>query len=53
MQKADWDEEKGRIDKLSRLREEITEVNAEIEIAKQKSDYVKAGELQYGRLPKL
>ena len=51
--KAQWDNEKARIAKLSELREKITDVNNEIEIAKQKSDYLKAGELQYSELPKL
>ena len=51
--KAEWDNEKARIARLSELREKITEVNNEIEIAKQKSDYLRAGELQYSELPKL
>ncbi len=51
--KAQWDAEKKRISDISAVREKLAELNSEIEIAKQKSDYVRAGELQYGELPKL
>ena len=53
VRKAEWDEEKAEIEKLSAYRERIAEINNEIEIAKQNGDYVKAGELQYGELPKI
>ena len=52
-EKARWDNEKNRIAHLSELREQIADVNAEIEIAKQRADYNKAAELQYAKLPGL
>ena len=41
------------MDKLSSLREEIEDVNRQIQDAQQKYDLNKAAELQYGRLPEL
>ena len=51
--KAQWDNEKNSIDKLSHLREEIEDVNRQIQAATQAYDLNKAAELQYGRLPQL
>ena len=51
--KAQWDNEKASVDKLSRLREEIDEVNNEIQIAQREGNLEKAAELSYGRLPAL
>ncbi len=51
--KAQWDNEKTSVDRLSKLREEIVEINKEIEKAQRESDYNRAAELQYGRLPEL
>ncbi len=51
--KAQWDNEKHAVDSLSALREEIEEVNRQIEAAKQKSDLNEAARLQYGELPRL
>ena len=51
--KAQWENEKSRVDSLSRLREEIDAVSGEIQIAQQKGDLNRAAELQYGRLPQL
>ncbi len=51
--KAQWDNEKSAVDKLSHLREEIEEVNRQIQVATQVYDLAKAAELQYGRLPGL
>ena len=48
-----WENEKNDIGKVQKLREEIEQVNAEIEKAKRQYDLTKAAELQYGRLPKL
>ncbi|MBO4411558.1 MAG: AAA family ATPase, partial [Lachnospiraceae bacterium] len=53
LEKTKWDNEKAIIEKVSKLREDITRVHDEIEIARQRSDYMKASELQYGELPKL
>ncbi len=52
-QKAQWENEKNAVDKLSKLREQIEDVNAQIQTAKQNYDLDKAAELQYGELPKL
>ncbi len=51
--KAQWDNEKHAVDNLSVLREQIEDVNRQIEAAKQKSDLNEAARLQYGELPRL
>ena len=51
--KAQWDNEKNSVDLLSHLREEIEEVNRQIQKATQEYDLNRAAELQYGRLPEL
>ena len=51
--KAQWDNEKHSVEKLSALREQIEAMNKEIEKAKQSYDLNRAAELQYGELPKL
>ena len=51
--KAQWDNEKQSVERLSALREQIEELNRQIEMAKQNYDLNKAAELQYGELPKL
>jgi len=50
---AQWQNEKNRVDSLSKLREQIEDVNKQIEKAQQEGDYTKAAELQYGQLPAL
>ena len=52
-QKAQWENEKASVDKLSHLREEIELLNRQIQDAKQQYDLNKAAELQYGKLPQL
>jgi ATP-dependent Clp protease ATP-binding subunit ClpB len=51
--KAQWDNEKSSIEKLSRLREEIEEMNSQIQIAQREGNLEKAAELSYGKLPAL
>ncbi len=51
--KAQWENEKHSVEKLSSLREEIENVNREIAQAQQAYDLNKAAELQYGKLPGL
>ncbi len=51
--KAKWDSERGSIEKIQKLREEIERTNAEIEKAQNAYDLAKAAELQYGKLPSL
>ena len=52
-QKAPWDNEKHSVEKLQKLREQIEDINKQIQKAKQNYDLEKAAELQYGELPKL
>ena len=52
-QKAQWDNEKHSVEKLQKLREQIEDINTQIQQAKQNYDLEKAAELQYGELPKL
>ncbi len=51
--KAQWENEKSAVDKVSKIREEIEAVNNEIQIAQREGNYERAGELSYGRLPEL
>ncbi len=51
--KAQWENEKTRVDQLSALREQIDQVNSDIQKAQQDGDLNKAAELQYGTLPSL
>lgn len=51
--KAKWANEKDAISKVQKLREELEQVNAEIEKAEQQYDLNRAAELKYGRLPQL
>ena len=51
--KAKWENEKSSIGKLQKIREEIENVNSQIEIAERGYDLDKAAELKYGRLPAL
>ena len=51
--KAQWDDEKHSVERLSRLREEIEAVNKQIQAAQQSYDLEKAAQLQYGQLPQL
>ncbi len=53
VQKASWDQEKDKVGRVSRLKEEIEALNNEIQIAQRNYDLNKAAELQYGRLPQL
>ncbi len=52
-QKAQWDNEKHSVEKLQKLREQIEEVNKQIQKAQQEYNLEKAAQLQYGELPKL
>ena len=49
--KAKWDNEKNAITRLQQLREQIEDLNRQIEAAEQNYDLEKAAELKYGRLP--
>jgi ATP-dependent Clp protease ATP-binding subunit ClpB len=52
-QKAQWDNEKHSVEKLQKLREQIEDVNRQIQKAQQEYDLEKTAQLQYGELPKL
>ncbi len=52
-QKAQWESEKAQVDKVSRLKEERDSLRNEMEQAQSRSDYTKAAEIQYGRLPEV
>ena len=49
--KAQWENEKAAIGKVQQLREQIEQMNADIERAEQQGDYEKAAKLKYGSLP--
>lgn len=51
--KAKWENEKNAINKIQKLREELEQVNADIEKAERVYDLNKAAELKYGKLPAL
>ena len=51
--KAQWENEKSSVEKLSKLREQIEDMNRQIQKAKKDYDLNRAAELQYGELPKL
>ncbi len=49
--KAQWENEKQAIGKVQQLRQQIEDLNRQIEAAEQRYDLEKAAELKYGRLP--
>ncbi|MDE7321624.1 MAG: ATP-dependent chaperone ClpB [Lachnospiraceae bacterium] len=51
--KAQWDNEKACVEKLSKLREDIEDLNNQIQIAQREGNLEKAAELSYGKLPEL
>ena len=51
--KARWENEKEGIHRVRTLREQIEQVNGEIQVAERAYDLNKAAELKYGRLPGL
>ena len=51
--KARWESEKNAIAKVQKLREEIEQVNADMEKAERDYDLNRAAELKYGVLPRL
>ena len=52
-QKAQWENEKAAIGHVQQLREQLEELNRQIEQAEQRYDLEKAAELKYGRRPEL
>ena len=51
--KAQWENEKNAIVRVQQLREQLEELNRQIENAEQRYDLEKAAELKYGRRPEL
>ena len=51
--KLRWENEKESIHKVRQLREQIEQVNADIQLAERNYDLNKAAELKYGKLPEL
>ncbi|MCI8422535.1 MAG: AAA domain-containing protein, partial [Lawsonibacter sp.] len=51
--KAQWENEKGAIGKVQKLRFDLEAASAELEKAQREYDLEKAAELQYGRIPAL
>lgn len=51
--KAKWQKEKDEIGKVQKLREQLDEVNSQIEKAEREYDLNKAAELKYGKKPQL
>ncbi len=51
--KAQWDNEKGAIGKVQKLREDLEAANAALEKAQREYNLEKAAELQYGKIPQL
>ena len=52
-QKAQWDNEKVTVEHLQKLREQIEDMNNQIQKAQREYDLNEAARLQYGELPKL
>lgn len=50
---AKWENEKSSVDKVTKLKEEINDIEIQIEKAKREYDLNKAAELQYAKLPQL
>jgi ATP-dependent Clp protease ATP-binding subunit ClpB len=48
-----WQAEKGKLAASTRYKEELDRLRAELEEAKRRGDFNKAGELQYGRIPEM
>lgn len=53
VQKAKWDDDKKAVEVVQSLREQIDDLNKQIEVAQRNYDLNKAAELQYGKLPEL
>ncbi|MCI1255288.1 MAG: ATP-dependent chaperone ClpB [Corynebacterium provencense] len=50
---ARWENEKGSIDKVRKVKEELDSLKTESEIAERDGDYARVAELRYGRIPEL
>jgi ATP-dependent Clp protease ATP-binding subunit ClpB len=50
---AEWQAEKGKLAGAQKLKEQLDQTRAELEIAQRRGDWTKAGELTYGVIPEL
>ncbi|MBQ5607929.1 MAG: ATP-dependent chaperone ClpB [Oscillospiraceae bacterium] len=51
--KAQWENEKNAIGRVQQLREQLEDLNRQVETAERKYELEKAAELRYGRIPEL
>ena len=51
--KAQWENEKSAIGRVQQLREQLEELNRQVEAAEQRYDLEKAAELKYGQIPQV
>lgn len=51
--KAVWENEKSGVENVRKLKEELEDINNQIQIAQRNYDLEKAAELQYGKLPQV
>ena len=51
--KATWEHEKQDVERVRKLREELEDVNNQIQVAQREYNLEKAAELQYGKLPQI
>ncbi len=51
--KAVWENEKSGVENIRKLKEELEDINNQIQIAQRNYDLEKAAELQYGKLPQI
>ena len=49
--RAQWQDEKGSLNRGQTLRQELEQLRAELEQAQRQSDYARASELMYGQIP--
>ena len=51
--KATWEHEKQDVERVRKLREELEDVNNQIQVAQREYNLEKAAEQQYGKLPQI
>ncbi len=51
--RAQWNAEKKAIERIQEVKQEVDELQHQLEVATRSGDYAGAGEIQYGRLPAL
>lgn len=51
--KSKWNREKGSIDEIQKLKEDLDKIRKEAEIAEREGDFQKVSDLQYGVIPEL